>query len=401
MKKVEKNHINELLFTVYLYLFSLMKIFTTNFPSISTQLLLGSTLIILVISLFHNKMRFSKKFISLLAISIFVILFEILTRSNNQTLNYVYDYVIYGVITAFLYSYVTNKEIIIKYYANISILVFLILFLDPLYNYKMTETYMVFGYSMLPAFLGMYLGWLYLNKKWIIPFVIVAFIQLIFFANRGAILTALIIILLLYLNKLSTRKLNFNFIMKQISLFFITIIGAFFIAINAYKIVESLYQFLVQKGYFSYALFTLTRTLRTGDVAFEMSTRDVIHDSAWEFIGNNLMFGNGIGAFHDYYGIYSHNLILDILATFGVIGFIIFLILFIKSIQKLLTSSGYDRLFGILIVSLATIPLWFSMNFFVSKEFWVLIMMGLGSIKESTHFKYSKMRKMKQVNHEV
>lgn len=400
MKKTEGKYINELLFTIYLYLFTLLKVFTTAFPEISTLVLLASTIIIVVISLFYNKMRFPKKFMIILAISIFIIVIEFLTRSNKQTINYVYDYIIYGIITIYLYSYAKNKEIIVRYYTKLSIIVFFILFLDPFNNYDMTETYMVFGYSMLPAFSGMFIGYAYLNKKWIIPLVFISFIQLVFFANRGAILAAIIIVILLYMNKLSNQRLNFKSIVKISSIFLIISISTLFISINAYKIVNSAYQLLSQKGYFSYALFTLSRTLKTGNIAFEMSTRNVIHESAWEFIRDKLFFGNGIGAFHNYYGIYSHNLILDILATFGIVGFFFFLILFIRAMIKILCSSEFDRVFGILILTLAIIPLWFSMNFFVSKEFWVLLMIGFDLNKKSNNSKIEMEMKVK-VNDEI
>ena len=195
---------------------------------------------------------------------------------------------------------------------------------------------------------------------------------------------------MLYLIKLKSQKLNMSLIVKGGSLLTITLISVIFLSSNAYKIVNSLYQFLGQKGYFSYALFTLARTLKTGDIAFEMSTRNIIHDNAWEFIKTNIFLGNGIGAFHDYYGIYTHNIILDILTTFGIVGILLFLILFVKSISNIFGSSGYDKVFGVLIFCLAIIPLWFSMNFFVSKEFWTLIMIGLSSNRKFSSRNYPK-----------
>lgn len=376
MRFFDKKYLNELLFSIYLHLFPMLKVLTTGFPNFSTLILFVFTGGILIQSLIHNQMKVTKTFVYVTVFSFLVLFFDVLTRMNDQSIGYVYSYIIYGLITMFLYSYVQDKEKVIRYFAGLSVIVFLVLFSDPFNDYYMTDTYMVFGYSMLPAFSGMYVGWIYLKNRWFIPLVVISFAQLVIFANRGAILAASVVLVVLFLNRLRSQDLKFKINQKSIGIILSAFIGLILIIVNAYSIVNFFYRFFLDNGYFSYALFTLSRILRTGNLSFELFTRNVIQERAWEYIGKYLILGNGIGSFHDFYGIYTHNLILEILATFGVVGLIVFTYLITRSIRRIVMSSGYDRLFGLLIILLSIIPLWFSMNLFVSKEFWVLIMIG-------------------------
>ncbi|MFW8629171.1 O-antigen ligase family protein [Vibrio natriegens] len=74
----------------------------------------------------------------------------------------------------------------------------------------------------------------------------------------------------------------------------------------------------------------------------ELSTgRDVIWNSGFEKISNNLFFGGGIGSFHEgvYYGQGIHNLYIMILGESGVVTFILFLVFIVYTLINLIKCS--------------------------------------------------------------
>src|SRR5699024_12844269 len=76
------------------------------------------------------------------------------------------------------------------------------------------------------------------------------------------------------------------------------------------------------------------------------------------------------------YGIYSHNLIIDIINSFGIIGLCIISFLIIKTIFRIKTSNIYLGISIILMFSLSIIPLMFSTTFIELSEFWIFILIG-------------------------
>lgn len=379
---MQRSKVNDFLFVFYIFLFPLSKIITTNFEGISTFILLTATLLILGISIFENRGELKIITILILFFSILISLIEILVRKNDLTYSYIYQYTIYGLITMYLYSFTREKKDILYFYAYFSVLVISFLILDPFFYYKMTETYMVFGFSMLPAFVGTYIGRKFLKIKWMMIFEIVSFVSIVFFANRGALLTAIFIIVLFKLFNTSVEIKTTTYrknIRNILSTFTLIILGTI-LALNAYPIVNFLFKLAESRGYFSYSLYTLNRALENNDFSSEFDSRSAIHEDAYAFIEEHPIFGGGIGAFHNTNGIYTHNLILDILTTFGFAGLLGFTIVILRSITKIFKVKSYDQIFYILFCCLAIIPLWFSINMFASKEFWIMFLIAFEPI---------------------
>ena len=100
----------------------------------------------------------------------------------------------------------------------------------------------------------------------------------------------------------------------------------------------------------------------------------MIYKPLIEDIENNIILGNGVGADRIYLceiqnnkkctdnearGSYSHNLILEIVYSFGLFGIAMLLVLIVKFIL----SSKYDRSYFILIAFIGVVPLLMSFSF--------------------------------------
>lgn len=78
-------------------------------------------------------------------------------------------------------------------------------------------------------------------------------------------------------------------------------------------------------------------TFESGD-----SNRDVLQSMALLAFSDSPIFGKGIGSIFYLIGTYSHNIFTDLLAESGLLGFLIFTILLIKSIRKIVIHP-YDK----------------------------------------------------------
>ncbi|MFJ7363445.1 O-antigen ligase family protein [Peribacillus frigoritolerans] len=370
------NKINEFLFTLYIFLFSLLKVLTVNVQGISTQILLVCVLSILIVSLFYNKMLINIRVLFFMIIMSIFLCIEFLFRGNSETGNYIYNFIIYGGITVYLYSFVKDKNQVLFYYAYFSLILFLLYCWDPFNGYLLTTNYMIFGFNfMLPAFAGLYIGGKYLGIKWMRIFALFALIEIVLFANKGSSFAAFFIIFIF-----STFFVNNNGKYRLVKRFFLygfALTAIYIIWINLLNIINTLINIVEKINLNSYSLTTLKSILIDRTIENRLSEREQIWQNAKDFIEINPLIGSGTAAFHSNFGIYPHNLFLEILTSYGMLGLIIFIILWLKSCKVVLISSSFDKIFCILMLCLWVVPLTFSMNIFESKEFWIFIMIGL------------------------
>ena len=141
---------------------------------------------------------------------------------------------------------------------------------------------------------------------------------MIIFCNRGSLLSACTCLILL---ELFVGHKDIKSFIKYLLIIF----ALYFIYQNLYSILTYFYNFFKSIGYKSYSLYTYIKTM-DGKIN-GMSHRDVIWDAAYYYFSKNQVFGYGIGAFHSYYGIYTHNIFWEILTSFGIFGFIIAIII--------------------------------------------------------------------------
>lgn len=177
--------------------------------------------------------------------------------------------------------------------------------------------------------------------------------------TRGAIVTGLIALSFLFINRLSKwQKICFSIIILCMVIF---------LMINWESI---LYTFLGHSsGGDVRALAKLSQMSERGDAS---NGRDGIYMQAFQMIKNNPIFGYGVGYFENQtHTVYVHQFILDSFLTWGLIGSILFFYPIVKYIQK--TRYEHNKIkysFNIFILSICFIPLMFSNSFWLYPTFW-------------------------------
>lgn len=302
---------------------------------------------------------------------VFVIFFlEMAFRPNTLTSVYFYNFIINGAIPVYLLMQLDNMKMVLKYFTSFSVPLFLIYMLDPFFNYALTFDYMTFGFEVaLPSFCGFHIGRKVFGYRWMIIPEVLSIISLFIFSNRGALLAALAFAFLLAIiddSSQPTKILRFGAIIVIIAVVFI----------NAVPIIDFILKQIAKWNYYSYSLHAFRNMLVSG-VSKGLAGRDMLWSNAWEYFKASPLLGNGVGSFTNHYGNYPHNLILDILTSFGIIGFLVFLLTWLRPISLMFTSHYSLRVFLALVCCLSFVPLLTSSVLYANIYFWLFIALGL------------------------
>lgn len=194
------------------------------------------------------------------------------------------------------------------------------------------------------------------NVLLMILFLIIGLSLLLLGSSRGPFISTIIILLILLYSKRSSFK---NVLGLSIILFLI------FLAFTSFVNLEEL------------GIFKRFVSPNYGNDP----TRGEIWDAAFDYFLNSPIIGYSIV---DKFGIYPHNIFLEVLMSIGLIGVIPFIIPIFESIKKSLKilSKSQNNSFALLFISQLFISL-SSGSTYYNPEFWVLISLILFSNKQS------------------
>lgn len=314
----------------------------------------------------RSKINIDNKTIFLTVLILLNFAFDAAFRSNTLIASYFKYFIFDGFIPVLLMKNVKNVKAVIKYGAYMSCVLFIGLFWTPFNKYLFFSDYMDFGFNFalyIFIFTFMYKKIFKSNKMFLIELLII--FEIVFFANKGSILVVLMII---FIYNFFFSKKTIKFFLKYSFLLLITLIVIFYIQ----DILNSLYSFLLKNNLNSYSLKTLIAVLDNSSDG--LSGRNFIWDNAKYYYRLSPLFGNGIGSFNSYYGYYTHNIFLEILTSFGVIGMIFFVILMLKEILTTIFSNDemLKKIYVVLVI-LSIIPLCFSMYMVIWTPFWLML----------------------------
>lgn len=375
MLQIDQNNkslAHELLFVMYFWGFALLRPALQYYSDYSTQILFFYALILVAISavnLIYNQMMIENSYFLLSGV-FFVLLLDLLFRQNGFTMQYFYDFIIFGVVPVHFLSQAKDVKKLLRIYSMFSLVVFLIYCTDPLNDYYIFKDYMTFGFSFaLPAYFGLYIGRKFYRYKWMLPVEIACLAELILFANRSAFLSVIVFWLVIHLFYIKhDRRENVT------TLALIICAGVTILYLN--DIVNWFIWLSDQFGFYSYSLKNAQRYLLQFDLTRLFSGRFEIWQLAQNMIQDNILFGSGTGAFQDRYGFYSHNLYFDLMLQYGLIGLVAFLSLIIKSFYKIATSRDHAMLMGFLFFCLWFPKLLLSLYFFKDIGIWCFLAFG-------------------------
>lgn len=254
--KILRKNLNEILLAYYIFSFVLLARIIPGYENKSTKILLINMILILLISVIHNfkRIKFSVQEIVIYLSIIAYAIIDYNYRVNEFTVQ-IYQYlIIFAAIPTFLFTKIENTKAFIKSYTVFSIITAILFLLDPLQEYKYSGDYMGFGYNvMLPACLGIYIKARNEKKLWSKLLLIAVLIEMFIFANKGAIISVGVFIVLYEL-----------FVKKQTLKNLLIVVLGCLIVLFLNPIMESIHDVAIANGIDSYSIETLYQmTTRT------------------------------------------------------------------------------------------------------------------------------------------
>lgn len=368
-----RRDINAVLLAVYLWMFTILRVAWTFVPEYSTPVLGVAAFTILALSLLYTKRwinNASVAAIALLALVGATILLDMLFRYNSIQGQRLYEFAIYAVMPVLLLSQVRDLSLFLRTYTALSVLVFFLYVADPLSHYFLSQSYMVYGFqAMLPAFFGLHLGARRTGHRLYMALEIVALVMMLLFGNRMAGIAG-VFFLVAYevgLGRLSRTKL--------VAYPAVAVLAATLVA-NVEGIVARVSDFLVERGYSSYALNAALMYLG-GSMSSLSAEREVLWASALVMVERRPVLGYGLGYFEKTHGIYVHNFVMELAISYGVVGLVPYLLGLLNGVAQIVRSREELRTIGILLLVMSFPKLLTSVYIFVEPSFWMLIYYGL------------------------
>lgn len=373
--KIRKIEWPELITAFYINSFSILTPILKQYSYVSKYILEFEVVVLFIIYVFKSGFKLDKRNINRMCLIDIVVtvlfLIDFLFRKNRFTWIYYYYFLIYGAISAFFFVNVRNYKALLKYWSILAVVGGCMVVKDPLAGYKLSGGYMDFGTIILPAFASSFVIFFYYKIRFILPLLSIFFIEIILYANKGAIFSAIGIILFftIYLANNKRERIKRFCIISLVStmlLLFSTQILRFFLKVSKDIGVYS-YSLSDVEGILSQGMYLNSYTARTG------IWRNIILE-----LKNNLFFGLGIGGFEDKYGNYAHNFFLDITITHGIIIGLFIILMVIMFIHNMMLYRSKDIFVFISIVCLLGIlPMMFSFTYWKVNMFWIFVIISL------------------------
>jgi len=353
----------EFFLALYFFQFSILRPLLNKYNSISEAILFTSSFII-----FFSMILFSKSlklldirsYLSFLTIFFTIFIFDILVRPNLATWNYLKYFLIFGAAPIFIFFSCRDYNKIFMYLFYLSSLLSVLVCLYPVFNFGFIADYMDYGYNFaLPCFLITYSGAQLYKKKLYYILSAIIFILMFIFANRGAILLAMIytIVSLLYFAK---KKFDLKIL---VLILFLTLF-----LINIIKISDFI---LNTKQVDSYAMWQVRNLAINSNVSLFMSGRDLIWDLSKELFLKKPIMGWGTGYLYSSYGFYEHNIFAEIAVSYGIIGIIAVTLMVLALIRALFKIPVAEKRLILIFLFLGFGVLLFSETFFKNLSFWL------------------------------
>lgn len=367
MKIHQSKYIPEMILAFYFSMFSVLRPYTVAHPDQSkislTIIVLGLMMIYLMDNaFFHRKFRL-ELLLKIILLPLTFFLFDFLIRYNSKIGEDLYLYLLYGIIPIIFFVQINDYEKLLKYVSIIAFAVGVLYLIDPFNGYRWSGDYMYLGYNvMLPALSGALILLYKYKKRFVFPFIIAIVLEIFIYTNKGAALTAITVLAILYI-LFSNRS---DAVLKRILMILFILIIALIFREKLFLLMLSLANKL---GVSSYSLQSAKMLLRQNNF---FDSRTEIWNVALEYIEKNVLFGYGIGYFQASTGGYVHNLFLDIALSSGVIVLILFVFMLICSIKKIIFMKDIQkRQIIIFFMLLWLVPLQMSLTLWSVMPFWL------------------------------
>ncbi len=210
-----------------------------------------------------------------------------------------------------------------------------------------------------------------------LAFDILSIIIILSLGSRGAILCIMVFTLLKFFRR--NAKLSNVRLIGDLSL----IVVALIMLIYLDQILVYLYGFI---GKFGINSRTLRIFLSQG---LYLSGRDTIYESIVSEILKHPLFGIGIGGDRNVLGgAYAHNILIEIIANYGIpLGIVVILFIFINILKALLRKDPFDYSIAIIWLSLGFVHFMVSGSYIVDIRFWTFLGVILNITRNNSQIK--------------
>ncbi|MCG8539353.1 MAG: O-antigen ligase family protein [Clostridia bacterium] len=312
--------------------------------------------------------------ISFIILSIYFLLNTLIYRESRLIILPIYIEFIFKGFSAFIIgSLDVDGTQLYSAFLKTAFVNFIAIGMLPFINFLDSANYMRFGYAMVPSVI-MFIYAILNKEKMKIVWIIIATISLILtviYGSRGPLVVIFLCGLLLFLFSKRISKI------KKINILGFSCIIIFLV--NKYnlfvKLIDNIYYTM---GIQTYALAKLLMMFNIGFIEAS-SGRGRIYSILWDHIKQNPVMGHGIGFSHKILGCTPHNIFLQILLEFGIIGLLVWMIVLTYCLYKYkkIYSKREERLFIIitLIASIALGRLLISSDMWLRPEYWLALSM--------------------------
>lgn len=319
----------EFIFILYIFGFITLRPALFLFQGYTSEIIACYVIGTVILSLVNKHTYKKNSLLKWIAVSV---LFEILLyiSPNEATTIYKNNFFMYGVVVLFLMLNIRDFKLVLHWIFRFSCLNGALIVLDPFFDFQFTGGYMEYGFNMLMfSFSGLLVGFYYMGKKYIFPFIIVELFMISFFGNKGACIAAIILFL--------SGMFFFGNDIKKLVLCIVACFGLLNWRIVLLWIIDLAKYF----GVSSYSITTMQMMISDySDVIF--SARTDIWETASDWILQKPFLGYGVGVFEEVTHGYAHNIFFDITLAFGLLGLAMFIVFLIYSVYRMCRNPNLE-----------------------------------------------------------
>lgn len=368
MVLIGNSKINAYIMALYIFQFGLLQPIASI---VNSQLPIAIfTVILVILMLLNNKWRIKKYVIvSFIIISVCFLLNALISENNPTIVLGIYFEFLLKSFSAFLIASLdTEENELYNAFLKIGILNFVAIGLFPFTGFLDSMNYMRFGYAMVPSIMIFIFALIKKEKPKGIFFLLtlLSLSLTIVYGNRGPLVALILFGLLIFIFS-KQIKLITKFILLSISCMIVTVIIKYDLLI---KFLDYIYFDL---GIKSYTLEKIRMMILVG-ISESSSGRESIYSTLWYYIDESPLIGWGVGFSQIILGGTAHNIILQILLESGLLGLIIWGILWLYCLYKYIKITKLNKigLFSIATIIIASSigRLLVSSDMWLRPEFW-------------------------------
>lgn len=343
---------------------------------------------LLLFCVFINNGKISGRIVPLLLTAgtiIFLLMVSLLLNGTGSIVNYLANFLCFGMTSIILVS--TNYNIghvckvLIKIY--VFYLIFYLLFIRSVFlngstywSEQMGRAYgfvpiIVFAFAML-----LYRDIFHTTKSGKIVIFLMGALALVFLAfdcgTRGALVSVVISFVFLLIAKEKR--------VKRLALILMFGVAAVCV-VNYYReILQFAHSFLNAHGINIGALDKMVFLLNTDGAD---NGRNVLYESAKQYFYASPIIGNGVGYYEKMQDSYAHNIVLEILCEFGILGLFV-LVWFIAADLRILMKGKITqtKAMGLFFFCISIPMLLFSNSYWLLPQFWIYVFWTIINYRE-------------------